>query len=170
MYQILIAHIALGLLHGRRVGAPLAWQICGCLLFARLLAKYQFFYCGYGTDRSCAQSAALLLSGIFVAAGQFLPKNWSRQRMLEISALLAYYAAWAIMGMDFLTLLVSWIVGRQIYNIFPRYATTGMIISDKNDTVFFKAVGALMVFFVWLVLKSTGIFLAFNLYDLIRLQ
>lgn len=90
--------------------------------------------------------------------------------MLEISALLAYYAAWAIMGMDFLTLLVSWIVGRQIYNIFPRYATTGMIISDKNDTVFFKAVGALMVFFVWLVLKSTGIFLAFNLYDLIRLQ
>lgn len=169
IYSILICYIALGLIQGRRNGAPISWQIAGIVLFALTLAKFHLAHCGYGTNRTNIQAAALLASGICVAAGQFLPDNNRRHRTLEICAVVAYCAAWLLLGMDFLTLFVSWIVGRELYGVFPRYAATGTVLADEQgkDWTFYRIVIALCVFVAWL---TFGAHFRFDFYDLIRLK
>jgi len=166
--SILICYISLGLIQGRRSGAPISWQVAGIVLFALTLAKFHLAHCGYGTNRTNIQAAALLLSGICIAAGQFLPDNNRRHRALEICAMMAYCAAWLLLGMDFLTLFVSWIVGRELYSVFPRYAATGTILADEQDKgwTFYRVVIALCIFVAWL---TFGAHFRFDFYDLIRL-
>ena len=168
IYSILLCYIALGLIQGRRTGAPISWQVAGIVLFALTLAKFHLAHCGYGTNRTNIQAAALLASGICVAAGQFLPDNNRRHRTLEICAVVAYCAAWLLLGMDFLTLFVSWIVGRELYSAFPRYAAYGSDFGDyKLEKTFYRVVIALCVFFAWI---TFGANLRFDLFDLIRLK
>lgn len=168
IYSIIIFYIALGLIQGKRTGGPISWQVAGIILFALTLVKFHFAHCGYSTNRTNIQSAALLLSGICVATGQFLPDNNRRQRALEICAMVAYCSAWLLLGMDFLTLFVSWIVGRELYSVFPRYASYGSVFGDyKLEWTFYRVVIALCVFVAWL---TFGAHFRFDFYDLIRLK
>lgn len=168
MYSLLIPYIALGLLQGRRFGAPVSWQVAGCVLFFLCLSKFHLAHCGYGTARTNIQSALLILSGICVAAGQFLPSWNNRHRVLEICAVVFYGLAFVLLGVDFLTLFVSWIVGRELYSVFTRYSLYGSLLGDeKVERVFYRAVFALCVFFAWL---TFGAHLKLDFYDLIRLK
>lgn len=167
IYSILIAYIALGLIQGRRTGAPISWQVAGLVLFALTLAKFHLAHCGYGTSRTNIQAAALLISGICAATGQFLPDNSRRHRALEICAMATYCSAWMLLGMDFLTLIVSWVVGRELYRAFPRYAAYGSFFGDyKLEWTFYRVVIALCVFVAWL---TFGSLFRLDFYDLIRL-
>jgi hypothetical protein len=167
MYSLLIAYIALGLLKARRFGAPVSWQVAGCVLFFLCLSKFHLAHCGYGTTRTNTQSALLILSGVCVAAGQFLPSWNNRHRLLEICAVVFYGLAFVLLGVDFLTLLVSLIVGRELYSVFARYSLYGSVLGDeKVERVFYRAVFALCVFFAWI---TFGANLRFDFYDLIRL-
>lgn len=169
IYSILIFYIALGLIQGKRTGGPISWQFAGLTLVALTLAKFHLAHCGYSTNRTNIQSAALLLSGICIAAGQFLPDNNRKHRALEICAMVAYCAAWLLLGMDFLTLFVSLIVGRELYSVFPRYAAYGTILADEQgkDWTFYRVVIALFIFAAWL---TFGAHFRLDLFDLIRLK
>lgn len=167
MYSLLVPYIALGLLQARRFGAPVSWQVAGCILFSLCLCKFHLAHCGYGTTRTNIQSALLILSGVCVAAGQFLPSWNNRHRVLEICAVVFYGLAFVLLGLDFLTLLVSWIIGRELYSVFVRYSLYGSVLGDeKVERVFYRAVFALCVFAAW---ATFGAYLKFDFYDLIRL-
>jgi hypothetical protein len=108
------------------------------------------------------------MSGVCVAAGQFLPSWNNRHRLIEICAAMTYCAAWILLGMDFLTLFVSWVVGRELYSVFPRYVAYGSVFGDnRQNWAFYRVVIALCVFVTWL---TFGAHLRFDLFDLIRLK
>ena len=96
-----------------------------------------------------------------------MPDNNRRHRALEICAMATYCTAWLILGIDFLTLFVSWIVGRELYSVCPRYAATGTILADEQgkDWIFYRVVIALSIFVVWI---TFGAHFRFDFYDLIR--
>lgn len=82
--------------------------------------------------------------------------------------MVAYCSAWLLLGMDFLTLFVSWIVGRELYSVFPRYASYGSVFGGyKLEWTFYRVVIALSVFVAWL---TFGTHFRFDFYDLIRLK
>ena len=81
--------------------------------------------------------------------------------------MVAYCAAWLLLGMDFLTMFVSWVVGRELYSVFPRYAAYGSVFGDyKLERSFNRVVIALCIFVAWL---TFGAYFRFDLYDLIRI-